>query len=302
MSTTTDNITLLVSSCDKYEDAWGPYFALIKKFWPEHPKNVCLITETKSFSCEGINIKVYNYDKSLTWSERLYRTLEKIDTKYIVFSLEDFFLLDYVKQDRIDECYNWMEENPDIAVCRLFSSNNSNLKQTEKYKDFCIADNTIGYRLETQVALWNRETLMSFIDLSEDPWQFESRGTERIKNTEKIFLWHYSEDLFDLEDKIFPYRMFPKHGYGIAWGHWLWENKKWFKQNGINTRYRLGVLSKKAVCLRMKYLYSKDPPKWMKVIKPLWRRVVQIRKIKANVAMYGIKDGLDASLKQIRRG
>ena len=296
-----DNITLLVSSCDKYEDAWHPYFELIKKYWPQHPQKIALITETKSFSCEGLNITVYQYGKSLTWSERLYRTLEKIDTKYIIFSLEDFFLLDYVKQEKIDECYSWMEENPQIAVCRLLSSNYPNLKKTDKYKDFYIADNTVGYRLETQAALWNREILMSFIDRSEDPWHFETDGTQRIKDTDKLFLWHYSENLYDMSDKVFPYRITQSYGHGIAWGHWLWENKKWFKQNGIkNVRYRLGVLSKRTVNLRLKYLYNKNAPRFVKLIKPVWRGIVQLRKAKANIATNGLKQGLIISFNSLK--
>ena len=167
-----DNITLVVSSCDKYEDAWYPYFELIKKYWPTHPEKIALITESKKYRLEGLNIKTYNYPSHYTWSERLYRTLEQITSKYIIFSLEDFFLLDYVKQERIDECVQWMEENPNIAVCRLCASDSAVLTPTDKYKDFYAADKNVPFRLETQAALWNRETLMSFIDLSEDPWAF----------------------------------------------------------------------------------------------------------------------------------
>lgn len=293
------DIALVVSSCDKYEDAWHPYFELLKKYWPEHPTKIYLITETKTFHSEGLDIQVCNYDENLTWSERLYRTLESVESKYVIFSLEDFFLLDYVKEDRIDECYAWMEKNPQIAVCRLCASNHPNLKKSEEYRDFYIADNTVDYRLDTQVALWNRETLMSFIDLKENPWQFEEVGTERIKDTDKIFLWHKSDNLYSMEDKIFPYRIFQSFGYGIAWGHWLWENKKWFKRNDIkNVKYRLGVLSKRAVQLRMKYLYNPKSPSIFKVIKPFWRLIVKLRKAKANVAMYGLREGVAISLKQ----
>lgn len=294
-----NDVALVVSSCDKYEDAWHPYFELIKKYWPGHPKKIYLITEEKSFCCPELDIQVCNYNKSLTWSERLYQTLSRIKFKYIIFSLEDFFLLGNVKQERIEECLGWMEENPQIAVCRLFSSNHPRLKATEKYRDFYIADNTIGFRLETQVALWNRETLISFIDLKENPWQFEQDGTKRIMDTDKIFLWHKSDNLYRMDDKIFPYRITQTYGYGIAWGHWLWENKKWFQQNGItDVNYRLGVLSKRTVYLRFKYLYNNNPPQFAKMIRPFWRFIIKLRKVKANIAMNGIKNGIKVSIKQ----
>lgn len=297
-----NDVSLVVSSCDKYEDAWKPYFELIKKYWPGHPQKIYLIAEEKGFHCPDLDIQVCNFDTNLTWSERLYHTLNRIESKYIIFSLEDFFLLDYVKQERIEECIAWMEDNPQIAVCRLFSSDYSDLKPSEKYRDFYFADNTVGFRLETQAALWNRETLMSFIDLKEDPWQFEQEGTKRILNTDKIFLWHKSDDLYRMDDKIFPYRILQTYGYGIAWGHWLWANKKWFKQNGITgVKYRLGVLSKRTVNLRLKYLYNNNPPLFAKIIRPFWRLIVKLRKVKANISVDGVTKGLQNSLKQRKK-
>lgn len=295
-----NDIALVVSSCDKYEDAWHPYFELIKKYWPEHPQKIALITETKQYKTEGLDIKTYNYPEACTWSERLYNTLQQIDTKYIIFSLEDFFLLDYVKQDRIDECIAWMEENPNIAVCRLYSCDYDNLTPTEKYRDFCVAHKDIGFRLETQAALWNREILMSFIDLSEDPWQFETKGTERIKNTDKIFLWHHTDDLSDISKKIFPYQIMQPFGYGIAWGNWLWNNKAWFDKNGIkNVNYRrLGSLSEKAVTRRFHHLYNPKPSKFDRLIHPFWRIFIRLKKIRSNIRTLGLKKGLKESWMQ----
>ena len=296
------DVVLVVSSCDKYEDAWYPYFELVKKFWPEHPTKIFLVTETKDYSHQDLDITVCKFGKNVTWSERLYKTLEEIETKYIIFSLEDFFLLDYVKQDKIEKCIEWMEADSDIAECRLHSCEHQSLVESEEYAPFRIAGSDTPFRLDTQVALWNREALMSFIDLSESPWQFESDGTKRIKNTNKKFLWLYSEEPYNLEDKIFPYRIYQWFGYGIAWGHWLWENKKWFKENGIKgvKYHRLGVISKRTADLRFKhlYLYNRNPNKWEKIIAPFWKKIIQLRKIRANIMVCGIKEGLKQSWKQ----
>ncbi len=292
-----ENITLLVSSSDKYEDAWYPYFELIKRFWPEHPEKIALVTETKKYEDEELNVITYNYPESFTWSERLYRTLEQIETDFVFFSLEDFFLLDYVKQDRIDECVSWMQENPDIAVFKLHASSDDKLKAIEKYKEFYMADNTVSFRLETQSAIWNRKILMSYIDLSEDPWAFESKGTERIKDTDKIFLHKYDENITDMTNAIFPYFINQKFGYGIAWGHWLWKNKDWFEKNGIKgVKYsRLGVLSEKAVYRKVNHFYNKEKNLIEKIIYPLWRFVVKGKKVISNIKIFGLKKGLKKS-------
>lgn len=295
MSNYQNDISLVISTCDKYEDAWYPYFELIKKYWPEHPKNTYLISETKQYFCDGMNIISCNYGDGVTWSERLYRTLDSIPTKYIIFSLEDFFLQDYVKQDRIQQCYDWMEENSDIAVCRLCSSNHEKLVPTEKYSDFYLAKNDVGFRLETQFALWNRETLMSFIDRTENPWEFEEKGSERIKNTDKLFLWHYVADL-NPDKKIFNYSL-AMTGYGITWGHWLWNNKKLFEENGIHgvKYYRLGVLSERTYEKRMKHLYNTNQNGLEKAVKPFWKMLVDLRKVRANILVFGFLKGLHVS-------
>lgn len=292
-----ENCSLLVCSCDKYSTAWYPYFELIKKYWPEHPQKIYLNTETKQYRCEGLDIQTINSDKHCTWSERLYHCLTQIDTKYVVFSLEDFFLLGYVDQKTIDQCMQWMEEDGNIAVCRLYHSNLSKLKKVWKNSRFRIAESNIQYRLDTQVALWNRETLLSFLDKSENPWQFEEKGSKRVANSKKTFLWLYHEKDFDIDGMVFPYGVKPIYGYGIAWGRWLWKNKEWFKKNGItgvNMR-QLGVLSEKSVKRRFRILYNPHPTGTGKLVKPFYRILDRAEKVGQNIRIYGFRNGLKIS-------
>ena len=293
-----DDISLVVSSCDIYEDAWYPYFELIKKYWVNHPKEIYLITERKNFVSENIRINVKNYD--CVFGKRLYKTLSEIKTKYIIFSLEDFFLQSPVNENVIKKCYEWMEENPNIAVCRFYPSNLDQLIPTQKYEKFYLAGNDIKYRLDTQMAIWNRETLMSFIDINEDPWQFESNGTKRIKNTEKLFLWYYAEDNDLLlsssldSNKAFDYSVKDTYGYGIRQGRWLWNNEKLFKLNeiyNVNLK-RLGVISERTFFFRKKHLFNKEQNIIEKFIKPVWKRFIKLKKLKSCLQILGVKEGI----------
>lgn len=295
-----DNCSFVVSSCDKYETAWYPYFELVKKYWQDRPEDIYLITESKTYTHEGLSIKCFNGGTSLTWSERLYQCLSQIQSKYIIFSLEDFFLLDNVKNDQIEKCFGWMEENPDIAVCRLAISDNRKLRQTKQYANFYIAGNDVGYRLDTQLALWNRETLISFLDMSESPWDLETFGTKRIMGTDKIFLWNYSEDYSDYSHMIYPYMVRQIYGYGIAWSRWLWMNKQWFEKNGIyNINYKkLGVLSERHVRRRIKYLYNPNPDKLRRMIKYIYQIIVYTERVAQNIRIYGVEAGMKISYQE----
>ena len=298
-----ENCSLLVCSCDKYATAWYPYFELIKKYWPEHPQKIYLNTETKQYHCEGLEIQTINSSGNCTWSQRLYHCLDQIDTKYVVFSLEDFFLLDYVNQSKMNRCMEWMEEDSSIAVCRFYASNLDKLKKVWKNSEFRIAESDILYRLDTQVALWNRETLMSFLDLSENPWQFEEKGSKRVAGSEKKFLWLYQKNDFDLDGMIFPYINNPRYGYGIAWGRWLWNNKVWFEKNQIKNVdvHKLGVLSERSVDRRYRMLYCSNPQGMAKVLRAFYRGIDKMEKVTQNVRIYGFRKGLKISSVGIKK-
>ena len=301
----TEKCTLLVSTSDDYESTWYPYFELLKIFWKNHPHKIVLNSETKGYYDAALNIESILGGRKTPWGERLYNCLEKIETEYIIFSLEDFFLLGYVNDAILEECVQWMEENSDIAVCRLKASNEKSLVVPYKNSSFRIAGNDTPYRLDTQVSIWRRSDLMSFIDREEDPWHFEEVGTKRIANSEKIFLWHYQEDERAINESPFPYSIFQAYGYGVAWGRWLWNNKKWFKKNNIfGVKYHyLGILPRWAVKLRFKYLYraGKQPVKgFAKIIQKIYRKVDQIEKALIQIRLYGWREGL-GRIKEKRR-
>ena len=79
------NISMLFSSCDKYDDAWVPFFTQLKRFWPEFDMPVYMSIESKTFQFEGFDIRCPLADGPVykQWSERLLKLLEHIDTEYV---------------------------------------------------------------------------------------------------------------------------------------------------------------------------------------------------------------------------
>lgn len=285
---------LLVMSCDKYSSVWYPYFELIKKYWPDHPERIYLSSETRGYSCEGLDITVINSNKVEPWSQRLLDVLAQIEEEYIIFSLEDFFLLEQVKTDRIEECLNWMKEDKSIAECRLTTYDT--ITKGEYYKNtvFRICPSEHPYRIDTQFAIWRKSYLMSVLNPMETPWQFEGRASARSQALPDKLLWLSPSPLntHDLSDMIVPYFNKPADGYGIAWGKWMPNNKKWFKQNGITgvKFHHLGSLSKKGVISRNKYLYVYPTSLSGKAIKTGYQLYVYADRIIRGIMINGIQD------------
>ena len=54
-----NSVTILVSSCDLYEDAWYPFFKLLKIQWPECEQyRIVLNTETKTYNPDFIKFSI----------------------------------------------------------------------------------------------------------------------------------------------------------------------------------------------------------------------------------------------------
>lgn len=181
--------TLLVNSCDAYSDLWEPFFRILIANWDPIPYPIILNTESLAFSFPSLEIHtfgLYPKENNVPWGERLIATLQRIDTEFILFMLDDFFLLDRVDQERINQCISWMTENPEIAVFSFSRTHQPNIRDG-KYPHFERRPQNGEYRLNTQAAVWRREKLISYIRPHESPWEWELYGSIRSRRYPEIF-------------------------------------------------------------------------------------------------------------------
>lgn len=220
------NCSVLVSTCDKYEDVWELFFYFFKKSWSNCPYNIYMITETKKCVVESLRLKMINYD-SKSWSKRLKYALKKIDTDYVILLLEDFFLLNDVLQEEIDHGIELMEKDKKISVIDFEHDKKSYGRSYPFDKQYCERNESSMYFLNCQASIWRRKDLIKFLSPYEDPWQFELFGSERVKIYNKRFLLHCNGD------KVFKYDANPITGYGCHGGKWLKSNIELFHDYNI---------------------------------------------------------------------
>lgn len=226
--------TVLVNSCDSYDDTWVPFFKLLKKYWPDCKYPIVLNTETKNFDYENLEIKTINIlkkyrSKNIAWSKRLKFVLNRIDSKYILFMMDDFFLMDYVDSKRVDEVISWMEQDKSIAVFSFFRVEDPVHKDTKslKYKGYYLRNQLGDYRYNCQAAIWNRKTLIQTLRNFESAWDWEIYGNIRSRRSTKKFY-----TLMDPKDYIFKYDC---EKYGVFRGKWrLPYTEQLFRKEGIS--------------------------------------------------------------------
>lgn len=225
------SVTILVNSCDKYEDAWDPFFKLLKVQWPDCPYDMVLSTETKKYNCDCFDVKTINSNRELSWSARLKNVLNQIESEYVLFFLEDFFLLEKVRVDIFDRALNLIESNPEIGLITFNKRRWGSSFPEETDYDRCFVElgKNVKNRTNVLVGLWRKEYYLKLIFEDENPWEYETNSNIRSRYAGyKVFTQNY-----DASSPAFRYCMNPIDGYGITQGKWLRKNKELFESNGI---------------------------------------------------------------------
>lgn len=175
--------TIVVSSCDYYEDIWIPFFYLLKRNWKNLNYPIVLNTENKHFSMDGLDItsySLYKKNEQVSWAKRLIDTLNKIDSEYVIMLLDDYLLESAVNKDVLDKCIQYMDKDPDIASFNFKNQPGPNIDNVD-FEGFSLRGKNAPYRTSTQAAIWRKEQLLKYLRPHESAWQFEIWGSVRSR-------------------------------------------------------------------------------------------------------------------------
>ena len=205
------NCSVLVMSCDAYEDTWQPFFKLYKKYW-DCPYDTYICTEYKE--CK--------YAKTIkttgSWTNRVRQALEQIKTEYVIFLLDDFFLRNKVDQKRLDLVFTYFK--PNIACFNLEQVNNHKLAEPS-LNGFKNRQNKQMYQCSCQPTVWNREKLINLLQEDMTPWEWETQ----ILDSEYDFFINTGDLIFDIG--------YYGANWGIVRGKWATECIDLFEKENI---------------------------------------------------------------------
>ncbi len=176
-----EKCTIVVSSCDKYEELWKPFFKLLKLSWMDVPCPIVLNTESKNYVDESVKVRCLHPDADngkLNWGGRLKRILRQIDTEYVLFLLDDFFVDGWVDKDKIADCIRWMDEDSSISVFS-FMEVFADKYNDKRYPGFERRKLIGEYKFNCQAGIWRRKHLIQYLRNGESPWEWEVYGNWR---------------------------------------------------------------------------------------------------------------------------
>lgn len=202
------NCSVVVSSCDAYNDLWGPFIKTFKKNWPDCNFNKYFITENKEIFDK--DFKTIKCGLNKNWTDRLHYALSNIDDDFIILLLEDFFLRSRVDNQQVHYFVNYIKKN-NLNMIRLIKRPKGTLLNSQHSSLMEIQKNDL-YRVSTQGSIWKKQTLLNLLKTNESIWEFEINGTQRSTVYENFFCvkkdvltyWHHVVE----RGKWFPWEVF----------------------------------------------------------------------------------------------
>jgi hypothetical protein len=212
------DLTILVNTSDGFEDCWAPFFQLFATYWPGCQYPVVLNTETKAPSFAGLPVRSsqvgLNAARRMTWSECLAACLDAIDTPYVLYLQEDYFLEAPVQQAYIETLLDEMRADR-ADVIRLMECGGSGPWSPSPNPLLWEVAQNARYRIALQAALWRKSILRGHLRLHESPWQLEVFGSARARRVKDRVLC-VNRDRFHGEGK----EVFPYVPTGVVSGRW----------------------------------------------------------------------------------
>lgn len=227
--------SILINTCDGFEDCWEPFFKLFSIYWPDCSCKIYLNTEYKDYSYPELNIisvkgcAVHKFPKykRATWSQCFKWALESIETDIVLYLQEDYFLKDKVKNEIVDCFVELMIHDENIKCIHLTDQAvlSSGKSEYEHLDNVAIKQK---YRVSCQAALWRKDELLELLRTRENAWNFEHFGSMRSS-----LLGHRYFVVDKYWVKLNEFEIVPYIFTGIVKGRWIREAKTLFDDNGI---------------------------------------------------------------------
>lgn len=221
------DLTIVINTCDAYQDVLGIFFHALNDCWPDCPYQVVINTESNTHSFPA---RVHNYSSMGVddWGDRLRSTLGSIDTEFVLMLYDDFVLEAPVDMQRLQVALQLLKTQAKAVVAYLINTGLP-LVAPQSEESFIPLKDKVDYRLNSSPAIWRKQALMDYTAAGDTPWAWEVFGSYRTWGDGQVF---YS--LNPKQADVYPYNH--SKGGAIYRGKWVKEVVE-----GISKKYDLNI-------------------------------------------------------------
>ena len=186
-----EDLSIVVFSCDKYQELWAPFFELFFKQWPSLKTSnsqipIYLVANSKKY--DDPRVTTVNIQNEKSWSDNALTVLESVKTKYVLIVLEDYFFT-RIDEKRLHEIFNFMKSE-DVSYCQI-GYNGTDIavrKKAEVFPGVAEKDRFELWRTSLYSCIWRTKDMAHILRSGESIWEFEIAGTTRSQGLYGKFL------------------------------------------------------------------------------------------------------------------
>lgn len=229
---TTVDVAVVVVSSDGYSDFWPIFFLSWKKFSPFAELPIYLLTATKSFSSEDVQVINTPNLVEASWSERIKAGLSLVEHKYVLMLTEDLLCIDYAEARFAQRVFEFINIKQPTCL-RLIPSPPSQGERLSE--DIFSIPSWAMHRVSLQASVWNREKLLELFEPGDSAAAFEVSATKRCRS--------------DLAFYCINSRKFPLLEV-IGYGQITRKGVRVIKRMGLESHIKRDVFTVRNECIR----------------------------------------------------
>lgn len=251
---------VIISTCNKFSDLWEAHVLLLNQNWAERGEHTYLVTDTPT-SRSFPQVEIFAAGEGTEITTRLAGVLEKVTAKYILFTLDDYFLTQPIDNSLIQKSLAFMEKE-NIDYVRLYPARMKNIRREKatpfaEHPGYYLRDLSSGtYKISLYPGLWRTEFMRKTLAESMNAWQYEVALTPMAR-------------AMDARCVISNHREFPFLDV-IRKGKVLRKADRYFKKNPIYKSERPVLTRREEYKLKIRvWLHYGLPTPLLKLLKKL---------------------------------
>lgn len=173
---TNERLSVLISSCNKFSDLWDENIRLYRENWKGNTCPTILVTDAKR-DWQSDRVALLSVDDENSFPLRIKYALDSIVTPYVLVTLDDYFLIDPVEDQKISYLLDRMQQEK-IQYLSLYNRRVTNEKKYLPLEKLLPIDLQKKYALTLYPAIWEVEFLRKTIREELSPWLYEVSLTQ----------------------------------------------------------------------------------------------------------------------------
>lgn len=215
-----NDLTLLISTCEKFSDIWNIQCSLLNENWGDRDIRTVLLTDAPNpYRHDGVEI--VSAGDGADMKDRLSFFVDAIDTEYVLITLDDYFLTKKVDNTKIQSLIRLMEAQK-LDYIRLFPSPHSRKTlpiEGEAHVRMLTFDKR--YDVNLYPGLWRKSFLKETLAAEQsDAWQYEVSLTKTAVRLNARCAW-CKEDVYHILDAVRKGKfLHPAKRFVDSYGHY----------------------------------------------------------------------------------